>query len=422
MVNKFLVFMICLTMTITLSHPWVASTVAETFPNLQEPPITLKAQGVLPKSVLAGPNYRVEQTVINDGFVNTYKLNSDYGLFTLESTVLLMIRINELNALQQMEELKKTKVYTDALKEGAKGPFKTAKGLVTHPVDTIKGVGTGIGRWFSDVGRAVVSSDPHQENVLKTAVGYAAVKRRFAFEFGVNPYTDFEPVQKSLNEIAWAGTGGGLTTTVAFAGIGKTGAVGKVVQVSATSNKMKQLVRDKSPAELEKINKKKLNEMGVPDLIAKDFLKNPYYDPQETTLLVGELESMKKVEGRAKFIFAASKANEKSVARFMRRRAHMMANYNANVALVARIVDINGVPVVKRKDGAIVGLFPLDYIAWTAALWHKENAVSESMKRLPGVTGKELWIEGWVDLVARKALESRGWIVRDNVGDKLRKK
>ncbi len=48
------------------------------------------------------------------------------------------------------------------------------------PADTVTGVVSGIGRWFSDIGRSVVSDDPYQENVLKTALGYAAAKRQFA--------------------------------------------------------------------------------------------------------------------------------------------------------------------------------------------------------------------------------------------------
>jgi len=89
-----------------------------------------------------------------------------------------------------------------------------------------------------------------------------------------------------------------------------------------------------------------------------------------------------------------------------------------NVAPIVRIVEVNGTPFVQRKDGVVVGLFPLDYIAWTAALWRKETAVSRDIKNLLGAFAKELWIEGTVSQVARKALEARGWKVEDNVGDK----
>ena len=106
----------------------------------------------------------------------------------------------------------------------------------------------------------------------------------------------------------------------------------------------------------------------------------------------------------------------------MRLKAEMMANYKANVTSVSRIVEADGVPFLQRKDGIVVGLFPLDYVASTRSFWQKEKAVSEALSRLQGVGGKELWIEGMFDPVTRKALEAKGWKVEDSVGEKLIKK
>jgi hypothetical protein len=400
---------------------WLAPVAAQTLPEIQEPPIILQTSNVIPEVSLKGTNYQIEQNVENDGFINSYKLTTDYGPLTVESTSLLMIRLNELKALHHMQELTQTKAFKDAVKEGVKGPFKTIKGVATSPVDTVKNTGSGIGRWFSNVGRSVVSDDPHQEGTLSAALGYSTVKRRFAYEYGIDPYTSYEPVQRKLNEIARYSVAGGLTTKVAFRFV--PGPAGMAVRMTGTSNSMRQLVRDKMPAELKKINKEKLKEMGVSESLADDFLQNPYYTPQEMTLLVGELESMRGVDGRDKFIKFASKADEESVARFMRMRAEMMAMYSANAKVGVRIIEVNGVSFLQKHDGLIVGLFPLDHVVWTAALWHKERAVVESIGRLPGgVTGKELWIEGTVDPVARKALEDREWKVEDKVRDKLFKK
>ena len=66
--------------------------------------------------------------------------------------------------------MKKTSVYKDAVKQSAKGPLRTAKGMLTAPVDTVSRVGRGIGSFFSDIGSSIVSDDPHQENVGKTAL------------------------------------------------------------------------------------------------------------------------------------------------------------------------------------------------------------------------------------------------------------
>jgi len=62
------------------------------------------------------------------------------------------------------------------------------------------------------------------------------------------------------------------------------GAAGTAIGLSGTAEDMKSLVRDKSPARTERnINEKRLREMGVAGSLAKVFLKNPSYSPQEET-------------------------------------------------------------------------------------------------------------------------------------------
>jgi hypothetical protein len=103
----------------------------------QQVPVTLKAEKVLPKTLLKGKNYRIEDEVQNDGLINTYKLVTDYGPLRVEST----------------EEMDRKNVFGEAVVEGVKAPVKGAAALVTSPVETTKGIVTGTGRFLSNVGR-----------------------------------------------------------------------------------------------------------------------------------------------------------------------------------------------------------------------------------------------------------------------------
>lgn len=78
---------------------------AQDLPEFQKLPITLKASEQVPKNVLTGPNYQIEANVKNDGFINTYRLTTDYGPLKVEGTSLLMERTNELKALSHMQEV-----------------------------------------------------------------------------------------------------------------------------------------------------------------------------------------------------------------------------------------------------------------------------------------------------------------------------
>lgn len=417
-VNLFIVISIIITIIIALFGLLPAD--AKELPQFQKPPFILKASKMLPKDLLVGSNYRIRETVKNDGFVNTYNLDTDYGPLTVESTSLLMERVAELKALHHMEELKKKDAFVDALKKGVTAPLQTGKGLVTHPIDTVSGVASGIGSWFGDIGNAITSDDPNQENVLSAIIGYAGMKRKYAYEYRINPYTRYEPVQKQLGKIAKASVAGGMTPKMAFGMIDKP--VGPALKLMGTADAMTKLVRDKSPAEIDEINEKKLKAMGISASIVKNFLKNPHYDPQEITLLVGSLESMKNVASRGNFIKLAAVVPGYDIARYMRLRAQMMAYYHANVSPVARIVSVKGIPLLQSKGGTIVAMFPLDYVFWTEKLWLRETRGSKNVERLPGYTGKEAWITGTVDPVAIMGLSIQGWKAKDNFTMKPLKK
>jgi hypothetical protein len=221
---------------------------AEEAPPFQKMPITLSAAKTLPEDLQKGPNFQVDDAIINDGFINTYYLQTDYGKLKIVSDDLYLERINELRALEHMEKLEQTDEFGNALKKGVKAPLNTVKSIVTEPVDTVKAIGSGISNWVSDIGDSIVSDDPNQAGVFSTAIGYAAAKRAFAYEYGINPYTDFQPVQDKLAEIARANVVGGLTPKIAFGLIKKP--VGTVLSVTATADSMKKMARDKSPEEL----------------------------------------------------------------------------------------------------------------------------------------------------------------------------
>ena len=386
----------------------------------QKTPIMIQASDVLPSGLLKGSNYKVMETVKNDGFVNTYELETIYGPLKVESTGLLLKRINELRALSKIEALKGTDVYLEAAKKAALGPVRTATGLVTDPVGTTTGVVSGIGNFFGKAGDAITSSSPDKDKALNSVLGQSAFKRELAYEFGVDPYTRYEPLEKALNDLAWTSAVGGLTAKAAFMAI--PGGAGAAIGYAGTADTTRALVRDKTPPELDKVNRASLRDMKVVDPLAGVFLSSTSYGPLEKTLLVAALASMKGVKDCGIFIKFAAIDCEESVALFMRVRAEMMGLYFEKTRNVDRFVSVGGVPVLLTKNGIILGIIPLDYVAWTAGFAQKEMAVSEAIQKMPGVKGKELWI-GWaVDPVARKALESKGWKVEDRVVEKLLKK
>jgi hypothetical protein len=380
--------------------------------DFQSTPHTLSAADIFEDSVLSGPNYKINDVVMNDGLINTYDVETVYGAIRVETTSMLQIRLNELDAIVRMEQLKGTSVYGDAAKKAGKSPFTAAKDLVLSPIDTTKNVVSGVGRWFSDVGRAAVSSDPHQEGVFKTAVGHAAVQRQFAVEFGVDPYTSFEPLATELNDVAWTATGGGLTVKVAFTLI--PGGAGTAVRTTSFAGGMKNLVRDNSPGQVNKILKETLATLGIEDDLIKEFLGNNHYSPQERALLVGYLEEMKDVADLRLLLSAADTARDESIAVFNRIRIGHMARL-AKEKNVTRALLAAGAPFIETADGEVIGVFPLDYLLWTNELSMREKSVSTSLANLTKATTKHFLVTGTVHPIARRGLEAAGWTVTDHL-------
>jgi hypothetical protein len=311
-----------------------------------------------------------------------------------------------------MEEMDRKEVFGDALAAGAKGTVKGAVELVQSPIETSKNIVKGTGQFLSNVGDSIFGDDPDQDNVVKVALGYDVAKRRFAFEFGIDPYTDYDPVVDRLGEIARAAVAGGLTPKAAMAAVDHK--VVLAMQISGTAYGMMQLVRDNPPGKLKELNREKLEKMDIDESLIEAFLDNYRYNPQEETLLVGELERMQGVKGFDVFIGKADLATEETIALSYRIRAQMMAGYHANVAPAERIRNIDGVLILERKDGVLVLLAPADFVVWTKKLADKVNSFENSISKMTDISGKELWITGTCDKMARANFESKGWKVKAN--------
>lgn len=400
-----------------------SAVVAESLPPFQQAPIRLQASKILAKDLLRGDNYTVNESVENDGFVNIYQLETNNGEFRVETTALLLIRISELRALKVLEEMSGSEEFMKGAGEAVVAPVKGAGAMVTAPVETTKGIVKGTGRFFSNVGRSITSSDPHQENVVGAALGYDATKRAYAFEFGIDPYTSFEPLAARLGTIAKSSVAGGLTVAVGMeVAVGTDSTFGMVLFIASTAEGMRQLAADNPPGALQKINRKKLEELGIKGELIKAYLSNYAYNPQEMTMFVGELETMKGVKDLDTFVSIATLTSNESVALYYRLTAQLMAGYHNHVAPAVRIVNLSGEPALQTKDGKVVILAEVDYVFWTQGVGDVLNGVEVDVAKISDVSGKEVWISGKMDDTASKVWEAKGWKIVQDANKKIFKK
>src|SRR5512132_3852586 len=131
-------------------------------PQTYESSQVFAASKILPPELLSGPNHRVQERVTNDGYLNTYQIDSKFGTFTAVSTAVLRKRIGEINAMIVMEQVQGSKEYVDSIKEGGLDAMNSALSLITSPVKTISGAVQGLGAAFSRVGESMFGAQRSQ--------------------------------------------------------------------------------------------------------------------------------------------------------------------------------------------------------------------------------------------------------------------
>jgi hypothetical protein len=374
-----------------------------------EPPTTLNASQILPPDVLAGPNHRVEERVYNDGYLNTYRVNSKFGTFVAVSTAMLRKRVGEINAMVRMEQIQGTKEFTASLKEAGSDTLVGFKNLVTKPVDTVKGAASGLAVAFRRAGDAIGGSkrSEAEDSRVKDVIGFSKTKREYAHELGVDVYTDNEKLQDRLNEIAWAGYAGGLTWAAAMAAV--PGGAGLAITISGSHNLLNEVFRTTPPVDLRRINADKLRAMGVHAEVADGFINNTIYSPRHQTILVNALDEMKGVGNRATFIRLASATSDKDMAFFRQRQAEMYAGYHKEVSAVETFIALSEFAAARTINNEVVFNVPLDHLVWTQEMAKLLTAADNRVTQLTRPANKQLWVTGTVSKVARKEIESRGW-------------
>ncbi len=381
-----------------------------------ERPGLLKSIDVLPKALIKGPFHRVDDKVLNDGYMNTYTIHSNFGTFTTVSTASLKIRIEELKAVDAMKKVAETDTFQNAVKEAGTKTIEGVQNLVHNPEEALSGAVTGIGKLFQRAGEAIRSKPGAGEDTrFESLIGYSNTKREYAYEFGVDVYSPNPILQTQLDDMARMGYAGNLGITALKALI--PGGVGLALSVTGGTQLMNDLIAKSPPPELRQINRKKLEAMGIEANLIDLYINKEVFTPRDQTLMTAALEDMKHTQNRFAFIKFAILTESKDVAAFRTRVAIMYAVYNRKFTPIDTFISFD--PFVGgRTRNTLVFIAPVDYLQWTKNTEKIVRAIGEKTAGLKGIEKKELWFAGRATQKARDALKKYGWEVMEN-GDEV---
>jgi hypothetical protein len=381
-----------------------------------ENPPTFKASTLLGAQV-QGPGYKVAEKVPSDGYVRIYTMQTPWGPVIAHGDHRLQTRFKELAAIDAMERTSDSKEFGDALVKAGLKPVQFAGKLVTDPVDTVKNTVSGVGNLFNSIGSGIRNRGKTQESAIQSISGAAKQRRLIAYNYGVDPYSDFPPLKQKLDQMSNAAAAGGLVVTGAFIAI--PGAAGTVISNVSTAGNLNDMVRDYSAAQLLDINRKALLKMGVSSAIVDQLLANPNYTPTDATAMTGALGGMGKLRNPDALLGLAGQAANRDDAEFMRWRIELMAAYQQRMKTITGFVAIAGVPMpmATTRDNGLLGIFPLDALSWTASTSRSIGAITQAA-RAQGITGPmSLVITGMATPLAQKQLAKLGWSVQQQAFD-----
>ena len=384
----------------------------------EAPSARLQASAILPSDLIKGPHHQVADDVVNDGYMNHYRIGSSYGDFTAASTAELRTRIREIGAIAAMTNVEATSEFASSFEASAKRDIQGIEKLVTQPTETIQGAVSGVSRLFDRATESLFGSSRSQAEGARwqDVVGYAKTKREIARQFGVDVYSRNAVLQEHLGKIAQANYWGGLSMGAVTALV--PGAAGAFVSVSDTSRLLNDALATKPPTDLRAMNRQKLAAMRVEPNVAELFIDNAVFSPRQQTLLVGALEEMTATADRGSFVRIVVPTHEPDLAFFQQRRAEMYAGYVRNVGPIERFVQVGHFAVGRTPGRAMVVCAPVDHVLWTEALARVAEAFGRRAREL-GLGEKHLWLTGTASPMAREQLRQQGWTLHEQSETRL---
>ncbi len=95
-------------------------------------------------------------------------------------------------------------------------PIKFAGGLIMNPVGTVQNTMAGVGNFFGRMSSGMANSGKTPDDAMSSLFGVSDQRRLLAAAYGVDPYTDLQPLAEKLQVLSQAAATGGLVVTGAL--------------------------------------------------------------------------------------------------------------------------------------------------------------------------------------------------------------
>jgi len=292
-------------------------------------------------------------------------------------------------------------VFMAALAKSTSQSVEAVGRAVTDPVETLKGVPAGIGRFFGGIEKDVSDtvSDGNTSSV-SDSMGVGKARRQLAHQVNVDPYTTNPVVSSRLDSLSKAAFAGGVSLDVAFA-VATAGAATAVSFTKTVSDLAWQL----PPEDIRARNQANLAALDVSQSTSDALLNNRIYSPTMALAFVEALKALGVKDGANAFTQLAAGAITETEARFYINQLRMAGAYKKQER-IERLEAIGKVGGMRAGSRIFVPL-PVDYLSWT-------EGVKKAVEGKDFGSGERVvWLTGTTSRSAREGLREARWTLRD---------
>jgi len=405
----------------TAIPPHIANQSTKT--NLYESSQELDARDFLPAELLKSEHHTVLDHVEPFRLTNHFTISSPFGQFEAYGQDMLRIRVQEIQALAKLKEegqLDQLASFGHGVAHAAMGPFKFVVNLLTHPVNTAVEIPKGVWRATTRIKEMVIGERGRLEDSAgQELIGFSIVKRKIANKLGVDAYSSNPVLQKTLDRLSWAGYAG--NTGVRLLTIPVAGPAGAILTGTTLSTAVSNLIRDYAPEDLRRLNREKLEDMGIEESIIEDFLGHEWYSPRHETVIVQALSEMHAVANRGRFLEVAMTARFEEDALFFQRLSEMLVAYHLTIRPLADIVAIDNQLVMGYANNhTLIAMIPIARLTWQREVARAAQQILNWKDSDHPTQKVEAWISGDPTPLAAKNLKAMGLIVRTQAREQLR--
>ena len=367
-----------------------------------EKSLVLNSYDLLPRSLISNDYYRIDQTVLNQGYLNKFHIRSNFGDQLVLGSSMLAIRINELKALHALSKISSAKVIKDsALDNGEKiltAPIKVSKkviGLVEDPnkiVTTAQSIPDGIEQIFSWGARQLHggleyankqmnksdtkdSKDSQDSDTGSKAVNFAkksglkyikytSAEREWFKKLGVDQYTDNEQLQDEVQRVS------GIQTAMNFGFKFVPGFnLGLIGEVNKWYSRAEDLGMYEPYDILFDKNESKLALMNIDKKTQNKLFSNKNIWPSMQTVLVDCLDQLKtanpKIQNLGKFVEVAATSSSPEAALYYVESCSLLNKIRDKKFNFVKIITSDLVPAAVASNKELVIPVAIDYLLWT---------------------------------------------------------